>query len=149
MTAGKLVLDAGSFYLDEHVLQQAERRNLKIIEKENEAIKREELRYMIDCYKADVALSRNDTMDVRKWKSAADIVAYLRPLRMKDDDAMPTKRLDIEFRFFQWNTRRRVQIVHQRHTYEAFRAWLENENAKKLKKNSSKGTNKKTLPKKF
>ena len=146
MTAGKLVLDAGSFYLDENVLQQAERRQLKIIKKENEAMKRDDLKYMIDCYKADVALARNNTMDVRKWKSVSDIIAYLRPLRVKTDTGMPTKRNDAECRFYQWNNRHRVQIVHQRHTYEAFETWLSNENSKKNGK-TVKGGNKKSVPK--
>ena len=146
MTAGKLVLDAGSFYLDKNVLLQAKRRQLKIIEKENEAIKRDDLKYMIDCYKADMALARNDTMDIRKWKSVSDIIAYLQTLRGKNNPGVPTKRIDAECRFYQWNSGCRVQIVHQRHTYEAFETWLSNENSKKNGK-TVKGGNKKSVPK--
>ena len=139
MTAGKLVLDGGSFHLDENVLQQAERRHLKVLEKEMEVILRDELKYFIDCHKADIAIAKNSTADVRKWKSASDIVSFLRPLRMKEDTAMPTKRADLETRYYQWSARNRAQIVHQRETYEAFRSWKTNQNSKKKAKPSKRG----------
>ena len=107
MTAGKLVLDGGTFHLDENVLQQAERRQLKLLEKEMDIILHDELKYLIDCYKGDLAISKNTSIDVRKWKSASDIMSYLRPLRSKDNAAMPTKRADLETRYLQWSSRRR------------------------------------------
>ena len=139
MTAGKLVVEAGSFHLNEDVLQQAELRLLQQVEKENNARIRDEAKYMIDCYKADRALDRNVTADVSKWKKSSDIVDHLRPLRHKDDKAMPTKRADLELRYLQWNNRRRSQNVYERQVHEIFNTWLAKENAKKNTKTSNGG----------
>ena len=139
MTAGKLVVEGGSFHLNEDVLQQVELRLLQQVEKENRAKVRDESKYLIDCYKADRAFERNGTSDVSKWKKSADIVDFLRPLRNKDDKAMPTKRADLELRYFQWNQRRRSQNVYEREVHAIFNSWLQNENAKKNSKTSNGG----------
>ena len=112
---------------------------MKVLEKEMEVIMQDELKYFIDCHKADNAIARNPSADVKKWKSASDIVSYLRPLRTKEDSAMPTKRGDLETRYYQWSTRNRVQLVHRRETYEAFRSWQTNQNSKKKAKSNKRG----------
>ena len=88
MTAGKLVVGADSFHLNEFILQQVEKRQVKIIEKQEDARKKDELKYCTDCYKAHQAEQRNQELIVMKWKTAGDIWDYLRPLRQKDDAAM-------------------------------------------------------------
>ena len=103
MTAGKLVVQAGSFHLNEYILEQAEHRYMELAAKERDNRKRDELKYYIDCYKVDQAWKRNNTSDVKKWKLASDICDYLRPLRQKDVTAMPLKRDGLESRFLQWN----------------------------------------------
>ena len=69
MTAGKLVVDGGSFHLNKYVLQQAQRRQVVIMEKQEETRKKDELKYFIDCYKAEEALKHN----VKTWKKTRDI----------------------------------------------------------------------------
>ena len=139
MTAGKLVVDGGSFHLNDYVLQQVQLKNDEIVKKAEDNRKRDELKFMIDCYKADEAIKRNNTPDVRKWKSASDIKDYLRPLRKKDDTGMPSKRGDLELRFLQWSCRGRVQMVHNKEMYDEFQSWLDNEKTKKKSSSSKRG----------
>ena len=49
------------------------KRQLEAQKKLDDNRKRDEAKYMIDCYKADRAMARNDTVDVLKWRSISDI----------------------------------------------------------------------------
>ena len=100
MTAGKLVVKGGSFHLNKLVLQQAEKRNADINKKIPELRKCDELKYLIDCHKANEAYERNKTYNAKKWRSASKIQDFLRPLRLKSDSTMPLKRNDLECHFF-------------------------------------------------
>ena len=55
MTAGKLVVDGCSFHLNDYVLQQVQHKQDEIAKKADDNRKRDELKFMIDCYKADEA----------------------------------------------------------------------------------------------
>ena len=55
MTAGKLVLEGRSFHLNEHVLEQAQRRQDEKLQKINEKKKKADLIYLELCDKADKA----------------------------------------------------------------------------------------------
>ena len=138
MTAGKLVVECGSFHLDKDVLNQAQSRQDKQAEKEAEQRLKEEFKYIVDCHKADLAFNRNNTLNVKEWKSSADILAYLQPLRRKDDPAMPTKRLDLEGRFYQWSERQRFQFVYEKKVYDCFEEWLQKQKEKELNAKSKK-----------
>ena len=144
MTAGKLVVEGGCFHLNEDVLDQAMKRQLEAQKKLDDNRKRDEAKYMIDCYKADRAMARNDTLDVSKWRSISDIRDYLRPLRRKDDTAMPLKRDGLETRFFQWSHRGRLQAVYEQDVHVMFEEWLEAQNAKTKASGTSRGKHKKT-----
>ena len=71
-------------------------RLLKQVEKANKTRICDETKYVIDWYKANREFEKNNTSDVSKWKPLVDNVAYLRPLRHKDDKAMPAKQAELE-----------------------------------------------------
>ena len=86
MTAGKLVLEGRSFHLNEHVLEQAQRRQDEKLQKINEKKKKADLIYLELCDKADKAYARNSNCDdVSKWKNSKDILAVIRPLKNNKD----------------------------------------------------------------
>lgn len=149
MTAGKLVVEAGCFHLNEFVMEQAEKRQLDMFHEKEESRKRDELKYFIDCYKADEALKANKhNPNPKDWRKASDIRDFLRPLRQKDDTAMPLNREGLETRYYQWSLRGRNQIVHNKDIYEMFESWLADQNSKKKASTKGKGKrNKKSATK--
>ena len=96
MTAGKLVVECGSFHLDKNVLIQAKNRQIKQWGKETDQRCKDELKHIVDCHKADILLSRNNTSDPSKWRTSGDLLACLRLLKRNNDPAMPTKRANLE-----------------------------------------------------
>ena len=142
MTAGKLVIDGGSFHLNKDVLDQAENREKKRDEAERDARRKEDFKYLCHCHLADLALIKNTSPDPSKWRTSSDLVDYLRPLRLKEDPAMPTKRSDLELRFLQWNHRTRKQIVPELEVYLSFQSWLGEENKKPKRQSKSRGRKK-------
>ena len=144
MTAGKLVVEGGSFHLNEDVLKQALKRELELQKKQDDNRKQDEAKYYIDCYKADQALACNDTADMKKWKSSSDIRDYLCPLRHKDDTEMPLRQEGLELRFLQWNNCRRVQSVYEKEVHDIFEEWLSKQNIKKKGSASGRGKHNET-----
>lgn len=96
MTAGKLVVECRSFHLNKNVLTQAENRQIKQREKEAGQRCKDKFKYMIDCHKAGITLSRNNNSDPSTWKTSGDLLPYLRLLKRNDDSVMPTKRAHLE-----------------------------------------------------
>ena len=123
MTAGKLVLDGGSFILDSSVYEQGERKKKLLWEAEARDRKKKDLEFMKTCYHADKIVARIGTMDVKKWRNMHLIKAYLRSLRVDGDPALPGKREALELRFLQWHDRTRFHLVPDEDTRQNFRRW--------------------------
>ena len=123
MTAGKLVLEGGSFILDSSVYDHGERKRMLQREAEADDRRKKDLEYMKSCYFADMALNRMKTLDVKKWRNMHLIKAYLRPLRIDGDAAMPGKRDALELRFLQWSGRGRFHLVPDEDTKQNFLRW--------------------------
>lgn len=81
MTAGKLVIEGGSFHLNKLVLDQAEIRNTELNNNIAQSKQQEELKHLIDCCKTNETFEQNKTCNVNNWKTAHDICDFLRPLR--------------------------------------------------------------------
>ena len=96
MTAGKLVLEARCFHLNQHVLEQAEERNNEKEQQMKEKQRKTDFQYLELCAKADEAIARNRHFDdVSKWKRSKDILAVIRPLKRSNDVPLPTRRSEI------------------------------------------------------
>ena len=93
--------------------------------------RRDELTYMVNCHKADIAIEKYGVdSDILKWKNKNDIVAYLKPLKTKDDSRMPSDRGSIEKRYSLWRHRHRRELSTDEKVLESFNKWKEEEDAK-------------------
>ena len=57
------------------------------------------------CYRADKAIEKYGNKDVLKWRSKADMLAYLKPLKRNDEPTLPSERDEIEAIFCLWKSR--------------------------------------------
>ena len=107
---------------------------------QNSNRKHNELKYCIDCYKADVALKANNyNPDPKAWRKTSDIRNFLCPLRQKDDTAMSLHRDGLEGRYLQWSLHGRNQIMHNQDIHEMFEKWLADKNFKKKVSTKARG----------
>ena len=144
LTAGKMTIDARNYGLSktirDHVLDIYNAKKLE----EKSKIQRIELAYMKLCYKADKVLEKYGmNNDVTKWKSKADIITYLKPLKNRDDGRLPTDRVAIESLFLLWKHRSRKPISCDSDVLSSFCKWTDEEmektrgNSKKRKHNNN------------
>ena len=124
LTAGKLVLEGGSYHLDETVLQHVERRRKQQEEEAYFRRQRDHLEYMKWCHNADRIMEKYGGIDVSKWKKKDDIITYLKPLKQSGDKAMPTSRKGVEQRFREWRGRQRRNLDYDDAVKEKFALWL-------------------------
>ena len=123
MTAVKLVLEGGLFILDDAVYEQGERKKKEAIEAAAADRRKKDLELMIQSYHADKTIERMKTMDIKKWRSITLIKAYLRPLRQDGDPPMPTKRDEIEARFYAMSSRKRFHLIPEEDVMQKFQHW--------------------------
>ena len=144
MTAGKLVIEGGSFALDDDVLMQGETREMKALEALGDKRRADDLKNLQQCYKADRAYESNNTPNVTKWRSMKQIKSYLTPLKQDGDPRWPKSRDKLEVRYFQWQHRQRIKTVPDEDTMQLFRHWLRKRNQGEKKK-SKRNTQPKTI----
>ena len=132
ITAAKMTLDIRQYILDDNIYDHVVRIDNQT--KENIKLKRQrmELGYMKLCHKADEAFRKNDGVtDLTKWKSKADIQAYLKPLKEKDDSKMPNDRDELNARYYLCRQRNRRALTNDTEVISMFDKWLSDENDKK------------------
>ena len=141
MTAGKLVLDGRCFHLNGHVLEQAEQRHNQKQQELKEKQKKADFIYLELCAKADDAIRRNShCSEVSKWKRSRDILAFIRPLKTIDDNALPTRRSEIINRYNQWKHRSRRNV--DANTVEEFKNNIQkNTNIQRNERDNNESTN--------
>ena len=131
ITAGRLVLDVRSYGLTKDVRDHVQR--IENLRKDEELAKnqRNELNYMKLCYRADKVIEKNNNdMDITKWRSKADILTLLKPMKNKDDGKFPSSREAIESIFLLWRNRVRKPLSMNDDVLRSFTEWMNEENTK-------------------
>ena len=132
LTAGRLTIEGRHYHLDKNVLEFVQRRELQLQTDQLEKRRKEDLNYLKLCYKADEAIMNQKSCNVLKWTNKEDIVAFICPLKVKGDKAMPTARKEIELQYLQWRNRQRLCVVPDVIVFCRFGEWkTEYENRKK------------------
>ena len=135
ITATKLTLEVRQYHLDKNVCQHTRKQYDDQQAKLGELRRKEEFEYLVKCYNAKIAISRNNTSNVKEWRSMADIKTYLQPLKIKDKDPKwPSNRSGFEQLFVQWSGRRWRQLVLEKCVLDAFAEWLCEEEIKRRNK---------------
>ena len=83
------------------------------------------------CYRADKAIEKNGNEDVLKWRSKADMLAYLKPLKRTDEPTLPSERGEIEAIFCLWKSRERKTISKDENVLKEYEFWKTEESNKK------------------
>ena len=111
LTSGKMTLNVRKYHLDFNIHDHVKHINdeKKVVELAKK--RKDELTYMVNCHKADMAIRKYGVeSNILKWKNKNDILAYLKPLKTKVDSKMPSDRASIEKRYLLWRRRNRKEI---------------------------------------
>ena len=131
MTAGRMVLELRQYGLKGNILDQMREIDKKNKDEDIEKERRAELAYMKLCYRADKAIEKNGNEDVLKWRSKADMLAYLKPLKRTDEPTLPSERGEIEAIFCLWKSRERKTISKDENVLKEYEFWKTEESNKK------------------
>ena len=86
---------------------------------------------MKQCYFTDQVIAKNVNKGVEEWKSAGDILKYLKPLKHdRSDSAMPSKRCDLLKKYKLWKTRSRRMLVPDQEVQRQFEEWVQSRTQK-------------------
>ena len=140
MTSTKMTIEAREYHLNQTIYEYVKNRLEEKDRKLGQLRMKEELDYVIKCYKADKAKLRNPTDDVSKWTNRSDIKLYLDPLKRKiGDDAWPKSRNEMESLYMKLINRSRYQYVLDESVMIEFIEWVRaEENGEHKKKRKKK-----------
>ena len=97
------------------------------------------------CYRADKAREKHGVdSDIMKWKSKADMLAYLKPLKTKSDITLPSNREEIESLLLLWKFREQKPTSCDSEVLHSFRQWVDEENNKNRGKSNTRKRNDET-----
>ena len=131
LTAGKMTIEARNYGLSKTIRDHA--LDIDKSKKDGELAKkrRADLNYMKLCYRADKAREKNGIdSDIMKWKSKADMLAHLKPLKNKSDTTLPSNRDEIESLLVLWKYRERKPTSCDNEVLHSFHQWVDDENNK-------------------
>ena len=127
-TSTGMTIEACHYHFDQLVLDHVQGLETKKKDKKIEKRQKNELEYMIKCYKADIAKARNNASDPKKWRSKDDIKAFLQPLKLDSETWLEIKyRNQLEDLYSRWFQRERNNLVLDESVTMKWIAWLNNQ----------------------
>ena len=125
MISTKMTIEAREYQLNQSIYEYVRDR---LNEKDHQLgiqRKKEELEYVIKCYKADITRQRNPSSNIKDWSNSTDIKTYLDPLKKKyGDEAWPKSRAGMERLFNILIDRGRYHYVLDEDVMVKFDEWV-------------------------
>ena len=134
-----MVIEGRNYILNSDVLEQVKDCSEK---KKNEILlkdRKQQILYAKSCIRADWVLEKHATEPFDKWKSVTDVILYLKPLKLKTDPKLPTKRDDVVKLCEEWKDRKRKNLSTNEYVVSEIEKWKKEEIEKKA---SSRGPKK-------